>query len=298
MQIDLEQHRFTDPMMYQMKQAYDASFSDDKPPCQLCAEHPEQEGRRVHFHASDFGACPRKVYFKMTTGITEKFFGTKAAFLKNGHLQEAFILEQLKRTLPVTIAKNLAEIKILVPMVSELDKIQTYMENGIADVSFDGTRKFYIIGHWDGMLKYGELDKEEAILECKSVKDNTFNKCKTGEISDEWYGQIQAYMFLLRLSRAYLLVHNRTTSELLQPIRIDYDEEYCTKRIRILINIYKSVNIQREVPKSDSYKGTCSECRFCTFRNRCYGEDEPMYESKPTRAEVKDSLIDSMFEGE
>lgn len=301
MQIDLNKHQFTDPLPFQIKQAYDSSFADDKPPCQLCNEHPEQEGKRVHFHASDFGACPRKVYFKMTTGQTERIFGTKAAFLKNGHLQEAFILEQLKQTLPVTIAKNTVEIRHKVPMVSDKELLQLYMKDGINNVRLEDIRTFYFIGHWDGMITYennpnrisGDIDIKEAILECKSVKDATFAKVKQGEISDEWYGQIQAYMFLLRLSRAYLLVHNRTSSELLQPIRIDYDEEYCTQRINVFINIYKSVNIGKEVPKSAKYKGTCSECRYCSFRDRCYDANEPMYETKP---KAKVSLIDNLLE--
>lgn len=268
MQIDLQRHRFTDPLPIEMQEAYNTVEATEAP-CKLCKEHPEQQGKRVHFHGSDVGACPRQTYFKMTLGSHTKEVGTKAAFLADGHLHEAMMLQAIASKFNIWMPKNEAELRLFVPILESDEQAKTFIADREVATIQNAIRRFLIIGHIDGALTVEGIDKP-YLLECKSVKDYTWDKVKKGEISDTWYGQMQVYMFMLETDRAYLLVKHRNTSELMLPIRIDFEEEWFKKKLRMLSQIYKCINLGKEVPKPSTKKASDSDCRFCSYKDKCY----------------------------
>ena len=266
MQVDLAKYKFSDSLPVEMLEAYNTAELSEAP-CQLCKEHPELNGRRIHFHGSDVGACPRQTYFKMILGHTTKEVGAKAAFLQDGHLHEAMMLRALSTKFDIYQPKNSDEMRLTVPILTEPADVEKFVDDTSAFSLLINLRTFLIIGHIDGWVVDGDTFH---LLECKSVKDYTWKEVKEGKIKDEWYGQVQIYMLMLNIKRAYLLVKNRTTSEMMQPIRIDFDREWVIKKLRMLIQIYKCVNKGIEVPKPETRKATESACKFCEFHSRCY----------------------------
>ena len=286
MQVDLQKHRFTDSLPIEMLEAYNTAEMSEAP-CKLCKEHPELKGRRIHFHGSDVGACPRQTYFKMIQGHQTKEVGTKAAFLQDGHLHEHMMLQAISNKFNVWMPKNEAELRLHVPILESEERTTEFMSDfGKTAALQNGTRKFLIIGHIDGALIVKSSERLEHktmpgvyhlaekdflfLLECKSVKDYTWDKVKKGEISDTWYGQMQTYMFMLETDRSYLLVKHRNTSELMLPIRVDFDSEWFNKKLRMLSQIFRMINLGQEVPKPGNRKATDSDCKFCNFKDRCY----------------------------
>lgn len=273
MQINLSKYDFTDSIPVEMLLAY-ADAETSEAPCQMCKAHPEQQGKRVHFHGSDVGACPRKTYFTMTLGKQTQAVGKQAAFLQDGHLHERMMLEAIGKKFTVVAPKNTAELREAIPMLSESEAYDTFLvEKKVLGIY----RTFLLIGHYDGLVVDDRIDdglepetKNVALIECKSVKEYTWKQVKAGEIKDEWYGQMQAYMWMMGISRCYLLVKNRATSEMLKPIRIDFDAAWMLKKLKLMNLIYKCVNTMKEVPKPAIKKGTDGECKFCPFNNKCY----------------------------
>jgi hypothetical protein len=199
--------------------------------------------------------------------------GSDPWFLKDGHFHEEAILNLLRQGTadPSKLDDSIESIRVYAAKnTEELFQRLPYKD------SKGALREFVIVGHWDGLLSIGYTDGrfEEFLLECKAVKDATFNKVKAGEISNEWYGQIQTYLSMLGLKAAYLLVKNRTTAEVLPPIRIDLDSNYLKKRRQVLAEVHeyltqgngKLVDREHVSRKND-------ECFFCKFKTQCWGLD-------------------------
>lgn len=198
---------------------------------------------RNHFHiSSDFGGCMRKTFLICTSGRRSGMSGFN--FLNDGHIHEAAILNSIKAGLP-----DGYEIKAA--------------ENGIEGKFY--FNKFYLVGHVDALLTtpsglYG--------IECKAVKDAMWKKIiETGEINDEWYGQMQGYMITWQLDRWYLIVKNRHTSKVLMPIRIDRDEEFIVDRLIKLDEVYTRIMSGQEQPQREHKTSKDYECEWCPFGN-------------------------------
>ena len=269
-------------------------------PCTKCRNKPDGS-IRGHFHGSEFGQCMLKTYLDCTSGstfedplegkVTEDDIDARAAFLLDGHLHEENII------------KNIAASGMQIIGFGNKDEnekqIQVYFKESKNGESCDFTmplegtpnrekvlkgfeETFQLIVHLDGiMVVRNKKSNEEMIIgiECKSVKDYTWKKIKdTQEISDIWYGQIQSYfLFDHNISRFYLFVKHRHTSQLMKPILIVRNDEYINRRLNILYRVYNAIleddpqkyNIEKE---HNSIKD--SECKFCQYKNRCYGKVE------------------------
>ena len=186
--------------------------------------------KRDHFHmSSDFGGCNRKTFNIMTTGKRNGLSGFN--FLNDGHIHEAAILNNINAGLPEGYRVKLAA-------------------NGI-EGRYTHHSGFYIIGHIDAMLV---TPNSVEGLECKAVKQAMWKKIsETGEINDEWYGQMQGYMVISELDRWYLLVKHRESSKMMMPIRIDRDIPYIVERMNRLEDIYKRIMTGDKQP--DSWQG-------------------------------------------
>lgn len=272
MQIDITEFQYTDPVPIRMLAAYNNYGRRDTQPCQLCKEHPELEGRRIHFHGSELGACPKQVQQKMILGkYTE---ASNPNFLLDGHLHEAAILEAIDSSedFKIYAPKNSMELRMQIPVLNDLNLLKKYVTDEELQLTIsDSRQKFTIIGHYDGIVSTNLNGvQQDALIECKAVKDYTFNEIKKGNISDVWYGQMQFYMLATNIPITYLIVKNRITSNILLPIRINKDDDYITNRLKVLTNIFRFINEGKEVPKPPNKKHTDSDCRFCPFRGQCY----------------------------
>jgi hypothetical protein len=224
-------------------------------PCSDCNGQPHDHKRTNHFHmSSDFGGCGRKTFNIMTTGKRNGLSGFN--FLNDGHIHEAAILNNINRGLPEGYQVKIAE-------------------NGI-EGRYNHPSGFYITAHVDALLitPYGVEG-----LECKAVKQAMWKKIsETGEINDEWYGQVQGYMVVWELERWYLCVKHRETSKFMIPFRIDRDVPYIVSRMAKLEDIYKRIMTGDRQPERDHTSSKDYECLWCPFGNEvgdgsCWRED-------------------------
>lgn len=270
-----------DPLPILMQEAFTRTAHQDSSPCSVCRALGEHVQVRTHFHGSDLGSCPRKVYWEMIGGRGHTS-SSNAAFLKDGHLHEADILTGLEKGMgssaKITRCLNNEELTVQFPVSDS-----------------HGTMVIKIIGHHDGEIKYNETGTK-AILECKAVKEYTFDKVRKGEISQVWYGQMQFYMAAKKIPLAYLLVKNRVTSAILKPIRIPIDIPWIKERIERIKGIYELVHTTgtTNVPDREHKTPKADECQFCPFKDRCWPKPElmepPFERQNPTLDFLKESM--------
>lgn len=274
------------------------------PPCTLCRDKPEG-AVRAHFHGSEFGQCMLKTYNDCISGTTfedplegrvvQDDIDGRAAFLLDGHLHEENIIANIQSSGMDIIGfgnKDQYEKQIQVYVNSKQTEMSVFDYKDFvmphpAAINRDKILKGYeetfkIIAHLDGMLnvKSKKTGKEMIVgIECKSVKDYTWKKIKeTSEISDIWYGQIQAY-FLANghIERFYLFIKHRHTSQLMKPILIMRNDKYVSRRLNILYRIYNSIledDSKKYGIKKEHDSPKDSECKFCQYKDRCWGKVE------------------------
>jgi hypothetical protein len=212
-------------------------------PCSLCGTD------EFHFHASDLGGCQKRIYLNKLNKISYNN-DARNNFLMDGHLHEKSILDYISSV-------NSSNFKIE-PCVNEM-QLQKKFDN------------FTLVGHPDAI---GTVTDNGFLIECKAVSNETWKLCKDNIISDVWYGQIQTYLYLLNLKVGYLIVKNRSTSDILMPFRFEYDEEYFTHRIKGLNNIAYSIleNATESVPTKEHSDSKHKECSVCPYWNDCWGK--------------------------
>ena len=66
MKVDLNKYVLDDEIPMVLSDAYDAYANKSDHHCSVCKATTQLNGKRMYFHASDVGSCPREVYFKMT----------------------------------------------------------------------------------------------------------------------------------------------------------------------------------------------------------------------------------------
>jgi hypothetical protein len=229
-------------------------------PCQHCISNNTQHKgfMRTHFHGSELNACARAVFYKcLAMGGIEDVRGNEA-FLLDGHTHEMLTLKCIARgltathpTAQVVRARNQSEL------VYETTK---------------NNNRIKIVGHQDGILI---IDNQEYILECKAVKQYTWDELLKGKISPIWYGQMQFYMLATGIHKAILLVKNRITSNLHPPLVFEFNPEFVDNRLAVLANVKQSLfGTVQQVPNREHKKRTDSECKFCPFAEMCWEDSE------------------------
>lgn len=252
-------------------------------PCTICNGLPKEDNTdsiRGHFHGSEFGQCMLKTYRNMTEGKETEIIST-AASLIDGHAHESEIFKNLDAGgLNVVGFGNQAhlekQVQVYVKKNGKVNQRDFTMPMKDEPNKKEWEKSFRMILHLDGLLEIEGDEKENLVgIECKSVKDYTWNKIKkTSEISDIWYGQIQAYMLWNHnITTFYLIVKNRGSSEILKPIRIDRDDKYINRRLNILYRIFNSIiedNKEAHQIEAEHTSIQNSECKFCPYKEDCY----------------------------
>lgn len=283
----------TDEVSYSLYKGYGRGANHRKnnsQPCTLCRKAQKEgvKGIRIHFHGSEFGACMLKTYNNMTEGVNVEIIkGYSAAGLSDGHAHEKEIFTNLAcgdlEVVPFENQdQNQKEIGVYYKKPKKRD-IGPYDFRFGKDGELTGedkdeyTHVFNMILHLDGM--YAFSNSKVFGIECKSVKDYTYKKiAKTGEISDIWYGQMQAYMSwgtFVKLDTFYLIIKSRHSSDIYRPIRIERNDAYINRRLNILYRIHRAIieddPEKYDIKKEHETKGA-SECRFCDYKERCWGK--------------------------
>jgi hypothetical protein len=242
-----------DPVIEALTIAYNTGAVSPGNPCTVCNSN--VKGLiRSHFHGSEFNSCTRKLYHDIVNPERRSEVGNNA-FLLDGHTHEMLVLKCLERGL------KLAKIPF------HLERAQNN-----AELVVKSAMHMAIIGHYDGVLT---INDERYIVECKAVKENTWKELLAGKVSDIWYGQMQFYMYATGIKKALLLVKNRVTSNLHTPIVVPYDHDFCKERMRILQEVWFTLQRVPRTPIPDrKFKNKNNkECRFCAHAQVCWSED-------------------------
>lgn len=121
----------------------------------------------------------------------------------------------------------------------------------------------FLKGHADAVIK--DLD---AILEIKTAKDSSFKKfIKEGvkEWMPRYYAQLQAYMGMSGLHKAYILVLNKDNSEVCDE-EVSYDDYFYHRLKERAEMIYNAVVPPPRIGNTPLWY----QCRTCKFKEECY----------------------------
>lgn len=238
---------------------------DQTQPCSICrmnALKAKPAKTRGHFHGSEFNVCQLCLYQAMVNGVSLSIKGMETdASLYDGHVHEATIFEHLEKGgLDVSACANKPEFEKITTVQCEIQD----QETGKTEII-----EFKIISHIDGVLVF---KGQNFGLEIKSVRKHTWDKIKrTGEISDQWYGQIQWYTKAVHMP-FYLIVKNRATSDIMSPILILPNENFIQERLLRLRDTIRA--IRRKNPlgliHKEEHRSSASQCKFCRFYDSCW----------------------------
>ena len=216
-------------------------------------EAAQGDGYRNHLGASLIGgACERAAWYSWRWATRARHTGRLLRLFETGNLAEARFVSDLRR-IGVT--------------VMEIDP-DTGRQWNMRDASghFGGSMDAVAIG-------FQEAPKAWHVCEFKTHSAKSFAALvKDGvEKSKPLHAaQMQTYMHLAGIERAFYLAVNKDTDELYQE-RIRYDAE---AGLRILAKAERIIGASNP-PARISADPTWFECRFCDHREACHGSATP-----------------------
>lgn len=228
-----------------------------------------KDEHRPHLGASLIGrSCARQLWYifhwadkekakpnKELTRTAEEEAGRKQRLFQSGHIQEARVVEDLRR----------AGIQIT-------DRGEDGAQWRIATFGPECG------GHFDGSLDGAGLGFPEApktwhVLEVKGLNQKNYDKVvKEGvkKAKPEHYAQMIVYMHKTGMDRAMYLVVNKNTDDIYTE-RVKADPAEALRLIARAESIIKAV----EPPAKISDRADWFECKFCTFTELCHGDQVP-----------------------
>lgn len=227
-----------------VKEIIDGCDKQLQPLCSECKKDKPQ----IHFHGSYGDHCALQLQYWSMYGNSITREGFKSVFLRDGFLHEQGIIEALKSNGNEVIQCN-----------EELQKEYTVDAPGLQE-------KVLVVTHPDGIMV-----EKDAVLECKAVKNYAFGKYKK-DITEipKWYiAQCQFYMDFFDKPIAYLIVKARESGEL-QQFNVTRSNFLLNKYVKQFATIQKAIKEKRvlDKPYTDSNN---NECRFCKFKQQCWG---------------------------
>lgn len=210
------------------------------------------EGRRGYLGGSIIGApCDRQLWYGFRHCGDEDFSGRLLALFDTGHRSEFQFVDELKM------------IGVLVHEVGpDGDQFEVKAIGG------------HFSGHMDGAgVGFIEAPKAWHVLEFKTHSDKSFGELERHGVEKgkpQHFAQMQVYMHLTGMRRAFYLAKNKNT-----------DERY-SERIRYSAEDAKALMERAErIIKAQSPPPKLSEdrdfylCSWCTHRDLCHGSDTP-----------------------
>lgn len=207
---------------------------------------------RGHLGASVIGhACERCLWLSFRWAGREAFGGRLLRLFAYGHALEGRLVEELRA------------IGIEVHDADDAGRQWSVSDHG---------------GHFGGSLDGAARGFEEApaawhVLEFKSSNTKLFAELQAKgvrEAKPQHWAQMQVYMGLTGMERAFYLVENKDTSALYQE-RVHFDAvEFYRLRARAL-----RVITAAEPPPRLSADPAWFACKWCHFHAQCHGTDAP-----------------------
>lgn len=228
-------------------------------------EHEADSGFRYHLGASLIGKpCERALWYDFRwCGRAMLFEGRMLRLFETGQLEEA------------RFVANLRAIGIEVYDTEYLDPSR-YVEDYDKPVKQIGCRDEF--GHFGGSLdgigiNIPEAPKTWHALEFKTHNEKSFASLKKDKVQKSkprHYSQMQVYMHLLGLTRAFYLAKNKNTDELYSE-RVHYDATFAIQLIAKANRVIQSPRPPRKISNDPSW----FECKMCEHHAVCHGDATP-----------------------
>lgn len=205
------------------------------------------DGLRSHLGASLIGRrCERELWYTFRWAFVRQFEGRVLRLFKRGQDAEAAFVSELRG-----IGIEVHEID-----VETGDQIRVGACGGHFGGSLDG------VG-----IGFAEAPKAWHVLEFKTHNEKSFNKLKGEGVAaskPEHVAQMQVYMHLTGIERAFYLAENKNTSELYSE-RIDYCRQTAEGLLAKAERIISAQVAPERIGGPDWY-----ECKFCDYRDVCH----------------------------
>jgi hypothetical protein len=208
---------------------------------------------RAHLGASVIGhACERYLWLHFRWAGREVFDGRMLRLFEYGHRLEERLTDELRD----------AGIEV----------------HAVDDSTGQQWRVHAIGGHFGGSMDGAAVGFEEApktwhVLEFKSSSGKLFAELQAKgvrEAKPQHWAQMQVYMGLTGMERAFYLVENKDTSALYQE-RIEFDAAEFDK----LMQRARRVITATEPPQRLSEDPAWFACKWCHFHPQCHGQAAP-----------------------
>ena len=216
-------------------------------------EAAQESGYRDHLGASGIGAeCERAIWYSWRWTTRARYTGRLLRLFQSGHLAEARFCADLRR-IGVTVL--------------DIDP-ETGRQWNLRDATghFGGSMDAVAIG-------FQEAPKTWHACEFKTHSAKSFAKLQKEGVEKskpQHFAQMQVYMHLAGIERAFYLAVNKDTDELYQE-RIRYDAEAALRLMAKADRIIRSA----EPPAKISADPAWFQCRFCDHASACHGEAMP-----------------------
>jgi hypothetical protein len=216
-------------------------------------EAAQDDGFRAHLGASGIGnPCERAIWYGWRWATQARHTGRLLRLFQTGHLAEDRFIEDL-RSVGVTV----------LPTDPDTGKQWNLRdESGHFGGSMDGVA-----------IGFLEAPKAWHVCEFKTHSAKSFAKLKAERVEKSkplhWW-QMQAYMHLAGIDRAYYIAVNKDTDELYGE-RIRYDAEAGMRVVAKAHRIIASDNAPSKISADPAWW----ECRFCDHHAACHSDAMP-----------------------
>jgi hypothetical protein len=211
------------------------------------------DGYRDHLGASGIGgSCERAIWYGWRWATRARHTGRLLRLFDTGNLAEARFVSDLRR------------IGVTVMDVDPANGRQWTLRD--ASGHFGGSMDAVAIG-------FPEAPKTWHVVEMKTHSAKSFAKLKAEGVEASkplHWAQMQAYMHLAGLDRAFYLAVNKDTDELFQE-RVRYDAEAALRLVARADRIIASAVPPARITNDPAWW----ECRFCPHNAACHSDAVP-----------------------
>lgn len=216
-------------------------------------EEDEDTDFRDHLGASIIGLeCDRRVWYSFRWATRSAHEGRLLRLFETGQREEARLTENLRR-----IGVSVQDVD---PATHKQWQVRD--STGHFGGSLDG------VGHG-----FPEAPKTEHVLEYKTHNDKSFRdllKHGVKKSKPQHFVQMQIYMHLRKLTRAFYLAVNKNTDELYRE-RIHYDIDFSTRMAARAQRIIQDPNPPARITEDPSWY----QCKMCNHNAVCHGKTVP-----------------------
>lgn len=212
----------------------------------------QEDGRRAHLGASIIGrSCSRALWYTFRWARSPRHKGRLLRLFRRGHEEEPRMINDLR------------DVGVEVHCVEP----DTGKQFRVSEVG----------GHFGGSMDGCALGIHEApktwhVLEFKTSGDKPFQKLKKQGVlaaKPEHYAQMQVYMHLTGMTRAFYMAVNKNDDELYTE-RVKYDAEFAIRVVEKARRIITAQQPLERIGGPDWY-----ECKWCDYYDICHDTNLP-----------------------